>query len=303
MCNPFMFNSFSFMPMMNMSFMPFMMSNLGFGLGFGLGNLGMSLFTQRFFNYGTGGSFYQRPVTQQYELSGQISDCDSKIKAELKKLGGISESEVSSYSISNEPEYQQAIVEAEGKKTRASQRLAEIEPEIDAILDKDADNRTDLEKRNLAEWQAERANLKRDLAEGAKYDNEIEKARKAKADREKAIKAAKERIAELQEQREKVQGQLNYVKVDQLDGCALTQTTTKAFAKIYDLENNCFREGYDASKIRKSDMNHILSQWKNARDPEQKRQYQEAFEKIYNDPALDNKVKNRCRDQYDLICA
>ena len=72
---------------------------------------------------------------------------------------------------------------------------------------------------------------------------------------------------------------------------------------MYDLEKNCFRDGFDASKIKKADMNHILSQWKNARDVEQKRQYQVAFEKIYNDPALDNRVRNRCSEQYDLICA
>lgn len=303
MCNPFMFSSFSYMPMMNMSFMPFMISNLGFGLGFNLANIGMSLFTQPFMNYGAGGGSYRAPQTQEYALATQLSDCDTKIKTELKKLGGISEAEVAGYSISNEPEYQQAIKVAEDKKATASARLTEIEPEIDKLLAKDASERNDLEKRNLAEWQAERANLKRDLAEGAKYDKEIEKAKKAKAEREKEIKAAKERIEELQAQKEETQGQLNYVKVDRLDGCGINQTTTKAFAKMYDLENNCFREGFDASKVTKADMNHILSQWKNARDPEQKRQYQEAFESIYNDQALDNRIKNRCSAQYDLICA
>ena len=128
MCNPFMFSSFSYMPMMNMSFMPFMMSNLGFGLGFGLGNLGMSLFTQPFINYGAGGGVFRGPQTQEYALANQLSDYNSKIDAELKKLGGISESEAATYSITNEHEYQQAITEAVGKKTKAQARLTEIEP-------------------------------------------------------------------------------------------------------------------------------------------------------------------------------
>lgn len=303
MCNPFMFNSFSYMPMMNMSFMPFMMSNLGFGLGFGLGNLGMSLFTQPFFNYaGTGGGYYQAPQSQEYALATELSNYDTKIKAELKKLGGISESEASSYSIANEPEYQQAITEAEGKKTTAQAKLTEIEPKIDELLAKKADERNDLDKRNLAEWQQERAILKRDLAEGGKYDKEIEKAKKAKADREKEIKAAKERIAELQEQRGTTRGQLNYTKIDRADGCGLTQTTTKAFNKMYDLENNCFRAGYDISKVRASDMRHILTQYKTAKDETQKQQYADAFRKIYNDPGLDNRVKNKFSDIYDLVC-
>lgn len=304
MCNPFMFSTFSYMPMMNMSFMPFMMSNLGFNLGFGLANLGLSLFTQPSLNYaGPGGGYYQASQSQEYALATELSSIDAKIKAELKKLGGVSESRASSYSIDDEPKYQQAIEKAEGKKTKAEARLIEIEPEIDVLLAKKADERNDLDKRNLDEGKRERDILKTDLAEGGKYDKEIEKAKKAKAAREKEIKEAKERLAELQEQKETIQGQLTQVKANRLDGCGITQTTTKAFAKMYDLENNCFREGYDASKVTKADMNHILAQWKNARDAEQKRQYQEAFERIYNDPNLDNRVKNRCSEQYDLICA
>ena len=302
MCLPFMYSSFSFMPMMNMSFMPFMMSNLGFNLGFGLANLGLSLFTQPSLNYaGPGGGYYQASQSQEYALATELSNCDTKIKAELKKLGGVSESEASSYSIDKEPEYQQAITEAKDEKAKATARKAEIDPLINNLLDKS--EKTLSEKRELQKLQTEYAALERDLAEGAKYDREIEKARKAKADREKEIKEAKERLAELQEQKETIQGQLTHTKANRLDGCGLTRTTTKAFAKMYDLENNCFREGYDASKVTKADMNHILAQWKNARDAEQKRQYQEAFERIYNDPNLDSRVKNRCSEQYDLICA
>lgn len=304
MCNPFMFSTFSYMPMMNMSFMPFMMSNLGFNLGFGLANLGLSLFTQPSLNYaGPGGGYYQASQSQEYALATELSSTDTKIKAELKKLGGVSESEASSYSIGKEPEYQDAITKAEGKKKTAQAKLTEIEPKIDELLAKKADERNDLDKRNLAEWQQERANLKRDLAEGGKYDKEIDKAEKAKEAREKEIKEAKERLAELQEQKETIQGQLTQVKANRLDGCGITQTTTKAFAKMYDLENNCFREGYDASKVTKADMNHILAQWKNAKDAKQKHQYQVAFKEIYNDPNLDNRVKDRCSEQYDLICA
>lgn len=303
MCNPFMFSSFSYMPMMNMSFMPFMMSNLGFNLGFGLANLGMSLFTQPSYNYYNGGGYYQAPQSKEYELASNISDYNTKIKAELKKLGNVSEAEAKNYSIDKEPEYQQAITEAKDKKSTAQARLAEIEPKINELLTKDADERSDLEKRDLTELQVERANLKRDLAEGAKYDKEIEKAKKAKADREKEIKEAKERLAELQAERKATQGQLNYVKIDKADGCGLTQTTTKEFNKMYDLEKNCFRDGYDISKITRADMNHILSQYRNAKDATQKRQYADAFEKIYNDPNLDNRIKNKYSDMYDLICA
>ena len=184
MCNLFMFNSFSYMPMMNMSFMPFMMSNLGFNMGFGLANWGMSLFTQPFFNYaGTGGGYYQAPQSQEYALAAELSNYDTKIKAELKKLGGISESGASSYSIADEPEYQQAITEAQGKKAKAAARKAEIDPLIKTLLDKSDKNPSD--ERELQKLQTEYTALDRDLAEGGKYDKEIAKAKKAKADREK----------------------------------------------------------------------------------------------------------------------
>lgn len=297
MYNPFMFSQFSFMPRMCMSFTPL----LGFGLGFGLGNFGMNLFSNAIFNYGQGGGgYYQAPIRQDLGLAAVISDNDSGIQAQLKKLGDIPESEVKNYSIEDEPEYQEAIKEAKSKKKTAEARLAEIEPKIKEFLDKGEDIKPS-EDFDLQKLKNEYSNLARDLAEGGKYDKEIAKAEKAKADREKEIKAAKEKIAELQEEKENAKDQLRDIKGNQLDGGVLTQTSTKQFAKMYDLENNCFRSGFDASKIKISDLNHIMAQWRNSRDANQKRQYEEAYEKIYNDPALSNRVKGKCSEQYDFI--
>ena len=117
------------------------------------------------------------------------------------------------------------------------------------------------------------------------------------------IKACEEELEALRAERDAIQAQLNEAVLDKADGVKLTRTTTEEFAKLYDIENNDYKAGFDASNVSKSDLRYIISQYRTSENAETKEKWAKVMKKIYNDTNLDSSVKsNNIRAAYKLMC-
>ena len=117
------------------------------------------------------------------------------------------------------------------------------------------------------------------------------------------IKACEEELEALKAERDAIQAQLNEAVLDKADGVKLTRTTTEEFAKLYDIENNDYKAGFDASNVSKSDLRYIISQYRTSENAETKEKWAKVMKKIYNDTNLDSSVKSdNIRAAYKLMC-
>ena len=117
------------------------------------------------------------------------------------------------------------------------------------------------------------------------------------------IESCDDELADLKAERDAIQAQLNEAVLDKADGVKLTRTTTEEFAKLYDIENNDYKAGFDASNVSKSDLRYIISQYRTSENAETKEKWAKVMKKIYNDTNLDSSVKSdNIRAAYKLMC-
>ena len=117
------------------------------------------------------------------------------------------------------------------------------------------------------------------------------------------IDSCDKELEALKAERDAIQKQLNEAALDKADGNKLNRTTAEDFAKLYDTENNKYKDGFDASNISKSDLRYIISQYRASDNAETKQKWANIMKTIYNDTNLDSSVKSdNIRAAYKLMC-
>ena len=234
-------------------------------------------------------------------LDAQIYDIETEKqgyaneKTELETANKTAESNVQTYT-SELANLKKVEENAKTAKDTAHTALVNATDENKAALQ--TDYNTALEEYNKA--VATREATEQKIAEQKAIINENKAKIEALAEK---IDACEEELEALKAERDAIQAQLNEAVLDKADGVKLTRTTTEEFAKLYDIENNDYKAGFDASNVSKSDLRYIISQYRTSENAETKEKWAKVMKKIYNDTNLDSSVKSdNIRAAYKLMC-